>query len=371
MNKIYYIISFFALQLNAQNITFSDANFLEYLLRADYNSNINNKQAKDLNGNYTTIDVNYDGQISISEAENISELVFYTQYTYPKINSIEGVSYFKNLKKLQVSYSNLTNVDVSSLSLLESLSLANNQITILNINNLVKLKHLDVGNNQLSGTINTNHLLNLETFACTSNQLTSLDLSNNINLSTVSTSFNKLVSLKIEFMPKLRFLYCNNNLLSTLDLSKNGSLYFGLYCDNNQLTYLNIQDIANNTGNSYFSGTNNPNLATVCVNSGEVNWYSSYFSSVGINNVNVSVCPLGISEVDSQNKISFQNPIQNELIISTKEEIKLVELYSLEGRLVKTSRTKNINAIDLKSGVYIMKISLKNGNIITEKIIKK
>lgn len=50
-------------------------------------------------------------------------------------------------------------------------------------------------------------------------------------------------SLKgIEFFTALETLYCNNNQLTTLDVSKNTALVT-LYCDNNQLTTLNVSGL--------------------------------------------------------------------------------------------------------------------------------
>jgi len=79
---------------------------------------------------------------------------------------------------------------------------------------------------------------------------------------------------------------------------------------------------------------------------------------------------LSTQEVVKTKLIQFENPIKDELKISTKEEIKSMKLYNLEGKLVKISLSKNVNVSDLKSGIYVLKIELKNDEIITKKIIK-
>ena len=74
---------------------------------------------------------------------------------------------------------------------------------------------------------------------CSNNQLTALDLSKNSALVYLQCSNNQLTSLDITKNTVLAGLYCSNNQLTALDVSNNTDLT-ELYCEFNQLTSLNV-----------------------------------------------------------------------------------------------------------------------------------
>ena len=78
---------------------------------------------------------------------------------------------------------------------------------------------------------------------CDNNQLTSLDLSNNTALTSLSCWNNQLTSLEVNKNTALRYLACGYNQLTSLDLTNNTALTT-LSCYDNQLTSL---DVSNNT----------------------------------------------------------------------------------------------------------------------------
>jgi hypothetical protein len=47
-----------------------------------------------------------------------------------------------------------------------------------------------------------------------------------------------------------------------------------------------------------------------------------------------------------------------------------IEIYSVDGRLIKTIKESNSTVSDLSKGVYVAKISFENGKIISRKLIK-
>ena len=83
----------------------------------------------------------------------------------------------------------------------------------------------------------------LKSLKCNENYLTSLDISNNTALEILSCYANKLTSLDVSKNTALETLNCVNNQLTSLDLSKNTALEI-LDCFGNQLTSL---DVRNNT----------------------------------------------------------------------------------------------------------------------------
>ncbi|MBQ3989234.1 MAG: leucine-rich repeat domain-containing protein, partial [Bacteroidales bacterium] len=83
----------------------------------------------------------------------------------------------------------------------------------------------------------------LERLDCNNNGITSLDISKNKALTYLDCSNNILTSLDVSYNTNLKHLYCYSNYLTSLDLSNNTALY-GLKCSNNKLTSL---DLSNNT----------------------------------------------------------------------------------------------------------------------------
>ena len=80
---------------------------------------------------------------------------------------------------------------------------------------------------------------NLEELYCDNNQLTSLDVSENIALQKLSCYRNQLTSLDVSQNTQLKELRCYGNQLTSLDVSKNPALVW-LSCTRNQLTSLDL-----------------------------------------------------------------------------------------------------------------------------------
>ncbi|HOO49566.1 MAG TPA: DUF4214 domain-containing protein, partial [Saccharofermentans sp.] len=89
---------------------------------------------------------------------------------------------------------------------------------------------------------------------CYGNNLTTLDVSNNTSLRGLQCAGNNLTTLDVSNNTALTFLVLNNNNLTTLDVSNNTVLE-SLYCGGNNLTTL---DVSNNTVlESLYCGENN------------------------------------------------------------------------------------------------------------------
>jgi len=80
---------------------------------------------------------------------------------------------------------------------------------------------------------------------------------------------------------------------------------------------------------------------------------------------------LSINEIASKNTVLVENPVKDLLKIHSKEKITSLQLYSIDGKLIKTSNSQNVSVKELSKGVYILKIELENGKVISEKIIKE
>ena len=122
------------------------------------------------------------------------------------------------------------------------IDVANKSISDLKgIENFTALEYLFCYNNQLT-TLDVSKNTALTTLWCYSNQLTALDVSKNTALTYLDCYNNQLTTLDVS-NTALTTLYCSNNQLTALDISKNTTLT-QLSCSSNQLTAL---DVSNNT----------------------------------------------------------------------------------------------------------------------------
>lgn len=256
----------------AQTINFPDPNFKNALL--------SNVTALDSTGNPLIIDANNDGEIQVSEALLVNNLLLSAPTA--GVTDITGISSFLNLKNLHITNQNISAVNLTGLNGLEEftitfsgtssiittglinlkiLSCTNNQITNsgLNLSTNIALTHLYVFNNQLTSldinslanlvevscnnnnisSLSINGLQHLNILSCSETNLTSLNITGLVNLTTLDCSNNALTFLNLNGLSNLIYLKCNNNLITELDLSFYTTLE-KLYAGNNNLTSLNI-----------------------------------------------------------------------------------------------------------------------------------
>ena len=130
-------------------------------------------------------------------------------------------------------------------------------------------------NNQLT-SLDVSSNTALTQLYCLENNLTSLDVSNNTSLLGLNCNYNQLISLDVN--TALTELGCGINNLSSLDLSQNTNLTL-LYCADNQLTCLNLAN-GNNTNilQGYFVATNNPDLT--CIEVDDVNYSTANWTDI-------------------------------------------------------------------------------------------
>jgi len=68
--------------------------------------------------------------------------------------------------------------------------------------------------------------------------------------------------------------------------------------------------------------------------------------------------------------IAFENPVKQNLVFSAKEKIRKIEIYSLDGKLIKTVKENHSNVSDLSKRSYMIKVIFENGKFTTKKLIK-
>ena len=174
---------------------------------------------------------------------SLSENVLTIDIEFKCITSLPNLTRFKNLKKLNCSYNELTSIPTLPQNL-KVLDCYNNQLTSLPTLPQ-NLEYLNCFDNQLISLPTLPQ--NLKELNCLNNQLTSLPTLPQ-NLEELYCSNNQLTSLPT--LPQnLEKLYCYNNHLTSLHLNENLQ---ELYCANNQLislrlnTKLVVMDYINN-----------------------------------------------------------------------------------------------------------------------------
>jgi len=83
---------------------------------------------------------------------------------------------------------------------------------------------------------------------------------------------------------------------------------------------------------------------------------------------------LNIEQFNANEISIYPNPAKNVVNISANSEIKMVRVLDITGKLVLTENAlsnNSINVSNLKTGVYILNVTLANGNQSTKKLIKQ
>ena len=138
-------------------------------------------------------------------------------------------SAFETLTYLDSYGNNLSSLDISNCSLLETLFCGNNNLSALNVSNCPSLTSLGCNYNTLSSLDISNCPL-LDILLCDNNNLSMLDVSNCSSLTQISCDNNNLSSLYVSNCSSLTQLDCGGNYLSSLDVT-NCPLLTDLRCD--------------------------------------------------------------------------------------------------------------------------------------------
>lgn len=344
------------------------------------------------------VDTNGDGEIQVSEAEAVLNLIV----SFRGISSLEGIQSFVNLEELNCSSNQLSTLDLSLNLNLHKLTCIFNQLSNLNVTQNSNLKFLWCQDNQLSvldvsqnlnlekllcaynplGSLDVTQNVNLLRLYCGKNQLTQLDVSQNLSLESLSFDDNLISSIDLTQNLSLEALTCRYNNLSNLDLSQNISLAH-LECADNQLTGLNIKN-GNNHNMLTMISTGNPNLICIQVDDENathpecsedlptVGWCIDSWTSSSED------CRLGLIDLMGINFSLYPNPVENELILSSKNSVKdlSIRIINIEGKLLSSQNLEfekqvSVDVSGLSSGIYFLNIEGEKGNTEIKKFVKE
>ena len=125
--------------------------------------------------------------------------------------------------------------------------------TFLSTDERNAVKEINVANKNISNLYGIQFFPNLEKLDCDQNNLSSLDVSQNPALKYLYCEQNNLSSLDVSSNSALKYLHCTRNNLSSLDVSQNPALEY-LLCAQNKLTSL---DVSQNAALKYLDCKNN------------------------------------------------------------------------------------------------------------------
>lgn len=114
----------------------------------------------------------------------------------------------------------------------------------IDIEEALKIISLDLSNKQISSLEGIGNFKNLERLYCLQNEIITLNLQELSNLTFLSCGTNQLSILNIQELDNLEYVYCNNNLLTTINAKGLVNLKT-LDCNTNQLINLDVQELAN------------------------------------------------------------------------------------------------------------------------------
>lgn len=156
------------------------------------------------------------------------------------------------IRAVDLSFADITSLDVTACSELSQLDVMSNQLTELDVSRCPDLRHLNVSSNELAELDVTrctrllelgcrfNALYEIDVTKCAAlayldldgNNLEEIDVSRCAQLATLSVSWNRLRELDVSRCTRLTYLGCNHNILTELDISSAPDLSF-LYCYGN------------------------------------------------------------------------------------------------------------------------------------------
>ena len=282
---ITFLFSFCFSLLVGQNVSIPDTNFKNALIEKG-------------------VDTNNDSIIQVSEAEAITRLEVYSR----NISDITGLEAFKNLTYFRCDTNNLTTIDFTNVTKIDTMMCNKNLFQSIDLSPLTELVYLNISLTQLN-SISTEFNTKLRWYDPGGNgKITSLDLSKNIALEYLDMVFmSSITSVDFRHNPELTNLAAllNPNLVS-IDVSMNPKL-------------------------KYFSVSNGPfggQVKTICISPSQntSTWIKSTSDVLSTTN-----CAVGIDE----------------LSINANKE--LLKVYNLLGQEVSVDETSE--------GVFIFQYS--------------
>jgi len=276
------------------------------------------------------------GQVLTSDVENVTELEIFG-YDYFELSDLTGIQDFTSLEKLSITFSEITELDVSQNLQLKELNCGNNWLSEIDVSYNTLLEVLYIGN--YDGDVGP------------FNMIEEIDLSSNPNLHTLNAQ--DMLVLK-----RINLKNGNNNFDMTIDIGVypwidwNDPDYDPYEIYNTICIEVDDADLALNNEFPYSDWIiTNPHTAYIFTD-------------------DMVQCSLSTQSF-AQNKISiYPNPVSDMLYFETAGvTIEKVMVFDLSGRkILEQNQVSTISVSDLQKGSYILKIFSDKG-VQTEKVV--
>ncbi|MDD8048087.1 MAG: InlB B-repeat-containing protein [Thomasclavelia sp.] len=204
---------------------------------------------------------------------------------------------------------------------------------------LDNVTQIELSRKNVSDLKGIEHFSKLVNLYCDNNLLTSLDLSHNTELKVLVCNANKLSALDVSNCSKLTLIECSNNNISALDVS-NCLNITTIVCFHNNLSKL---DVSKNTSLKYLDcGLNK-------------------ISNIDLtNNTELITCNLGSNNIDSIDVTKNMKLIELNLRYNSLKDINLTN----NAELTKCNLLdNNINSIDVTKNMKLKELDLSNNNL--------
>jgi len=374
-----------SIQLQAQIVDIPDAAFKQKLLT-----------------HTPTIDLNSDGEIQVSEATALTDVldVSGTSGDPGTIANLTGLEAFINIDDLRCNFNEITSldlsqnlnildircnenplssVDISQNTMLRSISFSGHQLTTLDASNKPNLEFIQCNFGPLA-ELNLENSPNIQSMHIQSNQLAELDITSVSDLYNVTLEYNFLTELDTSQNPNLSTLRVRNNNLTTLDLSQNNNLVVMSCKANPNLNYINLKngnnenmDIGGGFSSSNFEDL--PNLNDVCLDDSN-SPLATYIETQAGHSVNFTDnCSLGVVENMLDRIKMYPNPSRDIVHFEATTSIITMAVYNQLGQQVlqfaPNTKIAQIDVSSLAGGIYFVRLENAVNTISVQKLIKK
>lgn len=324
--------------IQAQIINIPDTNFKNKLLLPN--------NAKNLQGHIVSIDANGNGEIEVSETQNIS-IIGLGLFGNANINDLTGLEYFVNIRAITVS-NTLGN------------SVTNNQISQFNFPTLTLLESINLGNNQLLTSFNVSNHPNLKALYTNDTQIAHLNFPPSNNLIDIGAGSQPLTAIDVKDSPNLMLLKINNTNTSSINI-KNTNLNF------------------NHAGMLWDCWANIP-LTYICCDAEDVPALTAFLTNCGHNMSAITIdttntCALSSGVFKSYAIKVYPNPSTGVFNLNLPAIFNAeVEVFNTLWQKVYQNNVKNQQDVvldlgHLNKGLYLLKVNTENGDKFQEKIV--
>ncbi|MBQ4821720.1 matrixin family metalloprotease [Aquimarina sp. MMG016] len=237
---------------------------------------------------------------------------------------------------------------------------------------------LNVSSNSIADLTGIEAFTSLTVLYCENNSLTSVDLSSLTNLIFVSLIQNELSSLDVSALTNLQILECDGNNLTTLDLSNNTNLDT-LGATYNNLMSLNIQNGNNNRiGLEDFQVQNNDNLTCILVDDvshsnsawtdidAQMFFSDTYcdYTTIPDSNFEAALETLGYDDISGDGQVPTANiETITYLSVSAKAISDLTGIEDFTSLTTLLANSNNLMEVNLSNNVLLETVSLSDNQL--------